>query len=436
MNEFAYVAKIDSVHPIQGADKIQTAIVLGEQVVVSKDWEVGMIGLFFPPDVQLSHEFCKNNNLYRDAEKNVNPDAKGFFDNNRRVRCQPFLKVRSEGFFCELKSLEYTGADAKNFKLGDKFKECNGEQVCTKYLSEKTRNKLQNIAKSGKKKKLLETPMFHKHVDTEQFKYYVDKIPAGSLINIHAKVHGTSARYSYTQVVREPETLLDKVKDFFGKFECKTWEYIAGTRNVTLYESDADKQGFHGSEQYRFDILDMLKPYLEKGMTVYGEIAGYANGKPIMAQHNTNSLKDKKFKKKYGETIIYKYGCMQDSLRFHVYRISMTNEDGIEIDFTDDQVVKWCEDRGLLAPVRVCEPFIYDGSSEAKDSLKNTVEELTERPDVLTEDYIDPSHVSEGVIIRVDKAGLIPVFYKSKSYVFRVMEGIAKEDEVDIEDAS
>ena len=43
----AFVAQIEKVQEIPGADKIQTAYVLGEQVVVSKEWGVGKIGLFF-----------------------------------------------------------------------------------------------------------------------------------------------------------------------------------------------------------------------------------------------------------------------------------------------------------------------------------------------------------------------------------------------------
>ena len=58
------------------------------------------------------------------------------------------------------------------------------------------------------------------------------------------------------------------------------------------------------------------------------------------------------------------------------------------------------------------------------------------RPEVLTEDYHDASHVSEGVCIRVDSGSLTPKFYKSKSHAFKVMEGIAQESDVDLEDMS
>lgn len=428
-NYKAIVAKIDSVVEISGADRIHTAYVLGEQVVVSKEWQVGKVGLFFPADTQLSEDFLSNNNLFRRSEKNKDQEKKGFFEDNRRVRCQPFLKVRSEGFFCELSALQYLTSNTEQLKVGDQFDELNKTKICNKYLNDKTLRKLNNIQK--KKTKIVETPMFNKHVDTKQFKYYVDKIKEGDLLSFHAKVHGTSARYSYSKVLREPKSLVEKVKNCFGLFKKESWEYLTGTRNVVLYEDQYDKEGFHGSEQYRFDVLEQLKPHLAKGMTVYGEIAGYANDKPIMSVHSTKGLKDKAFKKKYGDSVLYKYGCVEGTSRFHIYRISFVNEDGIEIDYTNEQVIAWCGKHGFNAPIPVNESFIYQGD---KDSLVELVEELTERPDVLTEDYIDPSHVSEGIIIRVDNEKDKPMFYKNKSYLFRCLEGLC--DEVDEEAVS
>lgn len=430
-NYKAMIAKIDRVVPIEGAERIQTAYVLGEQVVVSKELPVGYVGVFFPADTQLSEDFCKNNNLFRKSEMNKDTTKTGFFDANRKVRCQPFMKVRSEGYFCGIESLAYLTSNLDQFKVGDSFDQHQGTKICNKFISEKTRKAMNNIQK--KKTKVVETPMFHKHVDTDQFKYSIGKIKEGDLLSFHAKVHGTSGRYSYSKVIRKPVSVVDKIKDLFGLYNPEKWEYLVGTRNVVLYEDQYDKEGFHGSEQYRFDVLETLKPYMEKGMTIYGEIAGYANGKPIMGVHSTKSLKDKSFKKKYGENMTYAYGCKDHEYRFHIYRITTINEEGVEVDYTDKQVSKWCEDRGILGTLEVYPPYIYDGDVE---KLAKLVEDLTERPDTLTEDYIDPSHVSEGIIIRVDNEKLTPTFMKSKSYAFRVQEGIFKEDNVDEEDAS
>lgn len=433
MSHKAIVAKLEKVASIEGADRIQIGYVLGEQVIISKDWQVGMVGVFFQPELQLSEEYCTYNNLYRDSALNRDKEKSGFFEKNRRVRCQPFLKVRSEGFFAELETLVFCMENAYlDLKVGDQFDELNGFKICQKYISEKTKTAMQNHQK--KKVKDVSVENFSQHVDTDQFKYHVDSIPVGTLLSFHHKVHGTSARYGLHKVKRK----LPKWKEFVNKlapiFSSEGWEYVAGTRRVNLFEDQREsKEGFHGSEGYRYEVLDTLKPHLEKGMTVYGEIAGFANGKPIMGVHSTDVLKDKAFKKKYGKEVVYKYGCVEGTNRFHVYRISITNEEGVETDFTAQQVEKWCSDRGILHHLEIHPQMIYDGD---KEKLCTLVEQLTERPECLTEDYIDPSHVSEGVIIRADGHKRVPKFYKSKSYAFRVLEGIFKENNVDEEDAS
>lgn len=416
----AIVAKITEVIEIPGADKIHVAKVLGESVVVSKECGVGFIGVLFPVDVQLSEGFTSNNNLYRHSELNKDTSVKGFFDDNRRVRAQPFLKVKSEGFFTTLSSLDYLGANT--LKLGDVFDELNGKKVCEKYYSEDAKIKKGNA--SVKKVNQNSVPFFEKHVDSEQFKHYAQNIPKGALLSFHAKVHGTSARMSNTQVIKN----LPKWKEIINKvvpiFPTTEWDYVVGTRNVII--SDTSKDGFHGSESFRFSVMDEIKPFLDKGMTVFGEISGYANQKTIMPDHSVEVLKDKAFTKKYGKTVSYKYGCKYHEYRFHVYRITYTNAEGVNVDFSQKQLEKWCDSRGILRTLDVHDQVVYDGDIE---SLRNLVSELTERPDVLTEDYIDPSQVSEGIIIRVDNGNMKPDFFKSKSYAFRCMEGLCKAED-------
>lgn len=361
----------------------------------------------------------------------MDTEKTGFFDENRRVRCQPFLKVRSEGFFCDVDALDY--ASPKELSVGDSFDTINGRPLCKKYISEATQKALNSAAKNKKKTATKETPMFAKHVDSAQFRQMSNIIQKGDLLSFHAKVHGTSSRNAYSKVVIKPINLWQKVLNKIGMFNGETWTYLTGTRNVVLHE-DQYKEGFHGSEQFRFDVMEVLKPFLDKGMTVYGEIAGYANGKPIMSPHSTKGLKDKKFSKKYGQHIIYSYGCAEHEFRFHAYRISITNEDGVEIDLSDQQIKVWCKNRGILSTIDVHPPMIFDGD---KDQLIGLVEYLTELPDTLTEDVIDSSHISEGIVIRVDRGDFIPKFLKNKSYAFKVAEGILKESgDLDLEESS
>jgi hypothetical protein len=429
-NYAAMIAKIDRVEPIQKADRIQVAYVLGEPVIVSKDWGVGKVGVFFAPDTQLSEEFCKANNLFRDATKNADPEKTGFFETNRKVRAQPFQGVKSCGFFAALDCLDWTG-HTQEHAIGDKFEVLNGHQICKKFINERTLRAQGNNQQKQAKKNF--APNFKEHVDTDQFKYNLHQIKAGCVISIQSKKHGTSFRVSNTKVAKELprwQQLINKVFPVFPEYE---WKSVAGTRRVVLKPDESDKTGFHGSEAYRFEVLEALKPHLSRGMTMYGEIVGFVNGKPIMGVHDMTKLKDPEYTKKYGKTTTYAYGCNEGQYDFFVYRITLTTDDGLSIDLTQHQLLEFCKNRGIKHTLDLVEPFVYDGDSEKLSAL---VEYHTERPDVLTEDPTDPRHIAEGVIVRCDYHGLTPKFFKSKSKAFRVLEGIFKEDNVDEEDAS
>lgn len=430
----AIIAAITAVMEIPGANAIQVAVVLGENVIVSKDVKVGDVGIFFPVDTQLSAEYCYENNLNRHGTENKNPEKTGFFDANRRVRAQPFMKVKSQGYFAGIESIRYTGC-VTSFALGETFASLNSKPICNKYINPATQEAINRAAKNGiKQPKKDFAPFFEKHVDSAQFKHNVSLIPKGALIHFHAKVHGTSHRSGLTLAKKD----LPKWKEFINKyvtiFPTEDWQYIVGTRNVIL--NSTSKDGLHGSEQFRFDVAEMLKPFMTKGMTVYGEIAGYANGKPIMAVHNGKDTKDKAFIKKFGEKIVYKYGCAEHEYRFHIYRITQLNHAGQNVDMSQAQLEQWCAERQLNGPVNVCNPIIYDGDAE---SLMAIVEYYTERngklfggKDVQGEDYIDPSHPGEGIILRIDTGKGNPYFLKSKAHNFRVMEGMC--EAVDTED--
>lgn len=430
----AIVAKVTQVIEIPGADKIHVAVVLGEQCIVGKDVGVGYVGILFPADTQLSEEYCFENNLFRHGTENRNPEKTGFFESSRRVRAQPFLKIKSQAYFTSIESLSYCGekyvAMIYASEVGTSFDLVGDHRICCKYISQATRDAINKASKDGQKRtKVVSTPFFDKHVDSAQFKHNVSLIPKGALIHFHAKVHGTSHRSGLTLVSVD----LPKWKKIVNKvvpiFETQRWDYVVGTRNVVLTPG---KEGFHGSEQFRFDVAEMLKPYMLKGMTVYGEIAGYANGKPIMAVHQSAATKDKAFQKKFGKDVVYKYGCAEHEYRFHIYRITMLNHGGQSVDFSEAQLEQWCAERGLLGPVNVREPLIYNGD----------VEVLAEIVDIWTEnsgsgeDYIDPSHPGEGIILRIDTGKQNPYFLKSKAFCFRCMESLCEAPDVeDIEAA-
>lgn len=417
----AIVAKITEVIEIPGADKIHVAKVLGESVVVSKEWGVGFLGVLFPVDVQLSEGFTSNNNLYRHSELNKDTSVKGFFDDNRRVRAQPFLKVKSEGFFTTLSSLEYLGANT--LKLGDVFDELNGKKVCEKYYSEDAKIKKGNA--SVKKVKQSSVPFFEKHVDSDQLLHFGHNIAEGSLISVHSKKHGTSFRVGKLKRHKNLSGIKRLINKFAKIFPETSLDFVVGTRNVII--EDENSLGFHGKESYRFQVLEDLKPHLEDNMIIFGEIVGYVNGKPIMSPHDISKIKNKRLERFFGKSIVYSYGCKEHEFKFFVYRVAY-NYDGEVRDFTQKQLEKWCDSRGIPRTTDLCEQFLYDGDFEA---LKEKVVYLSEREAYNGADPSDPSHLHEGAIVRVDSGKFVPDFYKYKTFNFKVCEGHLMVDDIE-----
>ncbi|MCK9530467.1 MAG: hypothetical protein M0R77_07890 [Gammaproteobacteria bacterium] len=422
----AIIAKIDKVETIPGADRIQIAYVLGEPVVVSKDLPVGFIGVFFPVDVQLSEQYCRENNLFRNSEKNADSDKKGFFDDNRKVRAQPFLKVRSSGYFSSLESLAFCGEVPT--QLGTEFDELNGVKICQKYITEQARKAIGN--QRTKTVKANAFPLFEKHSDTDNFRHFAANIPVGALLSFHNKRHGTSMRVAkMRRTVELPrwKKLINKIAPIFPL--TGDYEMVVGSRNVTLQQEY--KEGFHGSESFRFEVGREIYPLLEDGMTVYGEIVGFVNGKAIMPNGDIKALKDKRYTEKYGNTNVFHYGCTEGEYKWHIYRITRQTVDGKNIDLSQKEMEQWCENRGIESTFEVHPQMIYNGDEEA---LRELVEKLTERPEHLGEDHQFSGMIGEGIIVRVDTNKTNPKFFKCKSYPFRVMEGLA--DVVDMETVS
>lgn len=414
----AIIAQITQVIQIPNAEKIQIGVVLGEQVIISKDIEVGDIGVFFPTETQLSEDYCKENSLFRHSHFNKDNTKAGFFEDNRKVKALKLLKVKSEGYFAPLDSLHYTGVT--EFKLLDTFDELDGKKICCKYINEATRKAIanKNQPKQAKKNYAIH---FEKHQETAQFKHQASLIPVGALLSYHSKRHGTSGRSGIVKV----EIDLPKWKQIINKiypiFPTTKFDHIVGSRNVVLMTPE--KVGHHGKEEFRFSVANEIRPYLDKNMVAYYEIVGFVNSASIMPSHDVKAMKDKAYTKKYGDKIVYSYTCKEHEFKYHIYRLTYITEDGKNVDFSQKQLEQWCQDRNLPHTLEVSPQELYDGDV---DKLMKKVELLTERPEYLTEDFIDPTHISEGIIIRVDVGKMQPYFLKSKSFAFRCLEGLAE----------
>lgn len=410
------------------ADRLQLGLVHGYQVVVGLETQDGELGVFFDADGQVSPEYAEANDLVGYTDPDTHERRGGFFPKNRRVRSQKFRGEISDGYWAPLASLAFTGADVSTLQEGDQFDELNGVPICNKYYTPKT---LKQMAGSGNAHKR-QNIWFAKHVDTKQLKHEIENIPVNAVLYFTLKMHGTSGRFGH--VLEEKASNPSLWTRFRGRLkgwktfspDYKTeYQYVLGTRNVI--QADHTHEGFYGNEEFRWNAVEKLDGNLHKGEVLYYELTGYTTtGQPIMGCVATDSLKE--IKKQYGPTMTYKYGQPLGTTGLWVYRITRVNEEGVVTELSWPETQKRCKELGVNSVPNMHEPVLYDGDA---DKLTALVDSLLEGPDP-----IDPSHIREGVVIRAEHEDT--KFYKSKSFSFKVLEGIVKSDDeyVDMEEVS
>lgn len=437
----AIITRIKNVRTFPDADRLKLATCVGNQVVIGLDHEEGELGIYFPSDGQLSHDFCYNNNLYRDAAKNKDTEAKpGMFDDNRRVRAQTFRKQKSDGFWLSLNSVKFTGVKEKDLIEGTEFDTLNGVAICNKYINPATlKAAKQNAPKKTKTAKT--SIMFKEHIDTKHIGANIDKMEDDDLVIITEKAHGTSHREGHVLIERTL-SWLEKLLTKFTKVKiAKTeWTYMSGTRRVVIQESKRDGVQYH-DPTIREKAHNLFKDNLKKGETVYLEIVGFEpTGGGIMGAHNTTKTKDKDFIKKYGEVMQYTYGCAPTQCDIYVYRITMTNEDGYTIDYSWDDVKRRCAELGIKAVPEIARFTVREfkkmhnitDDRDFEDAFNNY---LAQDGVGNGSSVIDPSHYREGVCVRLE-SGMAVRIYKFKNWFFKTMEDHAKESgQVDAEEA-
>jgi hypothetical protein len=243
-------------------------------------------------------------------------------------------------------------------------------------------------------------------------------------------IHNTSARTGLIKVVTELPLWKYRINKLWPIFhEQAEWQYVSGTRRVVLDSfTDPEKAGFYGSHEFRKKYHDKFVGNLRKGETVYYEIVGWVgSGTSIMGIVDNSKTKDKEFIKRYGQKTVFSYNCPEGENDIYVYRITFVNEDGYSIDLPFSAMEERCKELGVKPVQHLCKPFLFDGNL---DALKKTMEDLYDGPST-----IDPTHIREGAVIRIEN-GLNILVFKLKNFYFKVLEGIVKEaDVVDIEEA-
>ena len=426
-----YVVKVKELRKHTNADRMLVATFFGNDTCVDLNVAVGDKGIYFPTDLQLSVEFCDQNNLVRKKDEEGN-NIGGYMDPDKRnVTTIKLRGEKSDGLYLPISCLAYTGIDVESLEPGTPISVVNGHEICTKYIPRRNvrTSYVDHKGNRTRKKTAPIAPLFVEHADTEQLAYNLEAFKPGDLVEITLKMHGTSQRTGYLPVFQKyHRTLWDRLTGKEGT-PIYDWGYVTGTRRTVL---ETFEGGFYGSNEFRSPHAKFFEGKLHKGEEVYYEVVGFqTSGAPIMGSAENKKTGDKEFVKQYGKTTTFSYGCEPGESDFYVYRMTCVNEDGDLVEYSPAYMRYRCEQMGCKTVPVFWKGYIPDyyqlpdavGSLTAINAgeyIKNIAEQFYDGPDP-----VGKTHVREGVVIRlVDK----PKFcaYKHKNFYFKALEGIVK----------
>lgn len=410
-----YLAKFIAVdnlvfHP--KADRLQITKIDGNSVLIGLDVKLGDKFIYFPLESAVNPSLLSFTNSFSDATKNNDPEIKGFFGKQCRVRAIALREIPSQGFLMPVKSFfSWLESLGNTFTLpyslpSKEFSHYNDIQILEKYIP------VEGVTGEGK---LIPTEIvagqFAFHTSTPMLGKNVFKLSPDDIINISVKLHGTSAVFSNILTTKKL-SWWQKTLKYLGA-EVKETEYkkIYSSRSVI---KNLHKDGY-GSDVYAKAAKD-LDNTLTQGMTIYSELVGY---------RGLNSYIQKNFD----------YGCADGKHDMYIYRITTTTPDSKIIEWSALQIEEWAKENGLKTV-----PKLYYG--QAKNLFPELIVDENWKESFLnnlSKNYLEtdePMCINkvprEGICLRVE--GLQNKTYKHKSFKFYELETKALDaGEVDME---
>lgn len=419
MAYFGLVTEIQNVRKDPNSERLYLADCFNEGVIVGPDMKTGDLVLYLPTDGEIARWFGDKFSLFRKNEDGTIQG--GYLENNGHVRAIKLRGNQSSGIvIAYTRIVEVFGE--QGWKNGDQVDKIGDKVFCRKYIP-KTKTPREGGVKTsykGRKAEGVVYPEFDMHIDTAQLAYNLDAFKPGDILTITLKMHGTSQR--------SMNTYCELPNGFFRKlFRMKKRTkqvYALGTRRMVITSAEG---GYYGNDTFRMSHHEALKPYLEPGMEVFYEVVGYygpGEADTIMPIADNKKINDKNFVKEFGPRTVFSYGCEPGKSAMWIYRI--TSENGTK-EWSSAEIAGWCQSKGFNMV-----PFV--------DQFEfTTTEDLLNRINKYFEDLRDPvgkTHVKEGVVVRIENRRTFTAF-KSKTYEFKVLEGIIKEtsDAPDMEEA-
>ena len=261
-NSVCFIAKINEVRAIEGADNIELVIAGGWNAITKKgEFNVGSLTIIATTDAVIPEKLSEKMGVTNYLRKGT------------RVRT-----VKLRGVYSECLIIPVIYIKASSIVEGKDLME---ELGITKYEPPVKQIQLS----SGRKIKWRDNQNFHIYYKFPNLKNVGGMFTEEDTVEISRKIHGTNARYG---IVRKTKlSFWDKVKKFFRLADkWIDYEYIYGSHNC---EKGSDSQGFYSTDVWRtvaekYNIKERLWDYVKNGtaslvdigsgFVIYGEIYG------------------------------------------------------------------------------------------------------------------------------------------------------------------
>lgn len=265
VNSCCYVAKINEVKPIEGADNIEQAIINGWSCIVKKgSHSVDDLVVVTTTDAIIPEDLAETLGVTNYLRK------------GNRVRTVKLKGVYSECLIIPIKyPKQATGYANTKWEEGDDLMD-----VLKIYKYEPPTKQIQLA--SGRKIKWKDNQNFHIYYKFPNLKNVPGMFTKEDTVEITRKIHGTNARFGI--VKKNKLSIWDHIKKLFGN-KWVNYEFVIGSHNC---EKGSDSNGYYDTNVWyeicnKYDIKNKLWAYVKsktmtpeigEGIILYGEIYG------------------------------------------------------------------------------------------------------------------------------------------------------------------
>ena len=266
LNSVCYIATINEINPIEGADNIELAVVGGWSCITKKgEQKIGDLVMIATTDAIIPFELSENMGVTNYLRK------------GGRVRTVKLRGVYSECLIIPIQHIPFM----ENYYEGKDMM-----KVMDIYKYEPPVKMVQLAG--GRKVRWQDNPNFHVYYKFPNLKNVPGMFTEEDTVEITRKIHGTNARYGI--VKKTKLSIWDRLKVSLARKVKPDWkwaeyEYVYGSHNV---EKGSDSNGFYSTDVWseiekKYNIKQKLwdyvkdnamEPEIGDGITLYGEIYG------------------------------------------------------------------------------------------------------------------------------------------------------------------